>query len=76
MKQNLSLSNSHNYVKQHDGFVYVLNIEEIPDLVMVLSSDGTVQEANSLFNKMLQYSSEEITGKSYSELVHPDDVAQ
>jgi PAS domain S-box-containing protein len=75
MEEDFSVSHSHDYHKQLKDRTCMLNIEKMPDIVMVLSLNGTVHHVNSLFTEVLGYTAQEALGKRYAELVHPDDVA-
>ena len=49
--------------------------ELIPDLLCIASSDGRIVRANLAFERDLGWSLDDLAGRPFSTLVHPDDVA-
>src|SRR5262249_45467723 len=43
--------------------------------VALVSTDGSIQRTNNSFARMLGYSVEELTTKTFQDLTHPDDLA-
>jgi PAS domain S-box-containing protein len=46
------------------------------DLVCIANVDGTLKRVNPMFEKVLGYTKEELEGKKFVELAHPDDLEQ
>ena len=49
--------------------------ELIPDLLCIASSDGRIVRVNLAFERDLGWSLDDLAGRPFSTLVHPDDVA-
>ena len=48
--------------------------KEAPIGIVMASPDGVIQRVNSAFCEMLEYSEEELIGRSIVEITHPDDA--
>jgi PAS domain S-box-containing protein len=46
------------------------------ELMCILAVDGCIEKINPAFEKILGYTSDEVTGKSVFRFVHPDDLEQ
>jgi two-component system, cell cycle sensor histidine kinase and response regulator CckA len=51
-------------------------IENVSDLISVLDRTGVVRYVSPSVTRTLGFSAEELVGRVYSELIHPDDVAR
>jgi two-component system cell cycle sensor histidine kinase/response regulator CckA len=49
-------------------------IENALDLISIIGEDGTIRYASPSHERVLGYRSAELVGRSFHELVHPDDV--
>jgi|GEM_PF-2607691 len=49
-------------------------VETAPDVFYTISMDGTITSLNPAFERFTGWSSDEWTGRSFAELVHPDDL--
>jgi diguanylate cyclase (GGDEF)-like protein/PAS domain S-box-containing protein len=49
--------------------------ETATDLITLISSDGTIRYQSDSLQRVMGWRTEEIVGRSFFELVHPDDVA-
>ena len=61
--------------KRHQSFLLLENIYRGSIIGIILAdTDGTIQETNPAFAKMLHYDEEELNGKTFAEITHPDDI--
>ena len=49
-------------------------IETVPEVIYIVSAEGTIKSLNPAFEKITGWSSEEWNGKSFVQIVHPDDL--
>ncbi|MBT5676868.1 MAG: PAS domain S-box protein, partial [Rhodospirillaceae bacterium] len=50
--------------------------EGAPSGIIIARTDGTFQQCNPAMNNMLGYEDGELNGKHFSEVTHPDDIAE
>ncbi|MHA2244698.1 MAG: PAS domain S-box protein [Candidatus Hodarchaeales archaeon] len=50
-------------------------IENVKDIIFTLSDDGTITSLNLAFEKLTGWSRDEIIGKSWTKLIHPEDIS-
>lgn len=48
--------------------------DNVPDMISLVSLDGTLQYANSSYQRCLGYGSEEVIGRSGFDFIHPEDL--
>lgn len=53
---------------------YCTLVQTVPDVIYSLSADGKILSLNPAFEKITGWQVDEILGKSFTELIHPDDL--
>jgi PAS domain S-box-containing protein len=56
-----------------DHLLYENVFEKSPALIGFVGFDGNIKKINSCFYETLGYNSDEILGRSFQDLIHPDD---
>lgn len=61
-------------ILQESEELYRQLIEAAPDIIAAMGVDGTIKSLNPAWEKIMEWPQDEWVGKSFFELVHPEDI--